>query len=44
MIRYFDEDRYEIYAKRNITKDEELTHTYKSLDWRECFKSLSKEL
>ena len=44
MIRYFDEDRYEIYAKRDITKDEELTHTYKSLDWRECFKSLSKEL
>ena len=24
MIRYYDEDRFEIYASRNIEKDEEL--------------------
>eukprot|EP00405_Crypthecodinium_cohnii_P016879 CAMPEP_0206458884 /NCGR_PEP_ID=MMETSP0324_2-20121206/23841_1 /ASSEMBLY_ACC=CAM_ASM_000836 /TAXON_ID=2866 /ORGANISM="Crypthecodinium cohnii, Strain Seligo" /LENGTH=882 /DNA_ID=CAMNT_0053930319 /DNA_START=59 /DNA_END=2704 /DNA_ORIENTATION=- len=40
MIRYFDEDRFEIYAIRDIAKDEELTHLYKSIEWRECFKDL----
>ena len=34
MIRFYDEDRYEIYALREIKKNEELTHRYKSLEWR----------
>jgi hypothetical protein len=37
MIRYFDEDRFEIYALRDIEVGEELTHTYRSLKWRKCF-------
>ena len=37
MIRYFDEDRFEIYALRDIEAGEELTHTYRSLKWRKCF-------
>lgn len=40
MIRYFNECRFEIYALRDIKKGEELTHTYKSIDWRTCFKDL----
>lgn len=37
MIRYFDEDRFEIYALKDIAAGEELTHTYRSLKWRTCF-------
>ena len=37
MIRFFDDDHFEIYASRDIEADEELTHTYKSLNWRTCF-------
>jgi len=37
MTRFFDEDRFEIYALRDIREGEELTHTYKSLKWRKCF-------
>tara|TARA_A200000159_G_C7058535_1_gene229318 strand:- start:138 stop:548 length:411 start_codon:yes stop_codon:yes gene_type:complete len=44
MKRYFDEDRFEIYAKRDIKKGEELTHTYKSLEWRDVFKPLYDNL
>jgi SET domain-containing protein len=44
MIRYFDEDRFEIYAKKDIIAGEELTHTYKSLKWREVFEPLNKIL
>ncbi len=40
MIRYFDENRFEIIALRDIEKGEMLTHAYKSLDWRKCFKPL----
>ena len=40
MIRFYDEDRYEIYALRDITKNEELTHRYISLEWRACFEDL----
>ena len=36
--RYFKEMCFEIIAKRNIEKDEELTHTYKSLEWRTVFR------
>ena len=44
MVRYYNEDRFEIYAKRDINKDEELTHTYKSLQWRDVFKPLFNTL
>lgn len=44
MVRYFDEDRFEIFAERDIAIDEELTHTYLSLRWRECFSELSEIL
>jgi len=40
MKRFFDEDRFEIYATRDIQKDEEVTHLYKSIEWRDCFKDL----
>ena len=40
MVRFFDECRFEIYALRDIKKDEELTHRYRSIDWRTCFKDL----
>jgi len=44
MIRYFNEDRFEIYANRDIIAGEELTHTYKSLQWRDVFVPLYNEL
>lgn len=37
MNRNFDSDTFEIYALRDIKQDEELTHVYKSLKWRQCF-------
>jgi SET domain len=42
MERFYDEDRFEIYATRDIAKDEELTHTYVSLKWRTCFQELNE--
>ena len=44
MVRFFDEDRFEIYATKNIMEGEELTHTYKSLQWRDVFIPLYSEL
>mgnify|MGYP000037372147 CR=1 FL=1 len=44
MVRFFDEDRFEIYAIKNIEKNDELTHTYKSLEWRSVFAPLFKNL
>ena len=44
MIRYFDEDRFEIYATKDIQAGDELTHTYKSLQWRDVFKNLYENL
>ena len=44
MIRHFDEDKFEIYACKDINKGEELTHKYKSLQWRTCFSELSNNL
>lgn len=41
MVRYFEEDRFEIFATRDIRAGDELTHTYMSLRWRECFSELS---
>ena len=40
MVRYFDEDRFEIFATADIAPDEELFHKYRSLEWRRCFKQL----
>jgi len=42
MNRYFDEDRFDIIAVRDIEEDEELTHVYRSIDWRACFGDLKK--
>ena len=44
MIRYFDENRFEIYAIKDIKKGDELTHKYKSLKWRTVFTDLNKRL
>ena len=44
MIRFFDEDRFEIYASKDIKVGDELTHTYKSLKWRDTFIPLYNEL
>lgn len=44
MERFFDEDRFEIYATRDIDAGEELTHTYKSLQWRTVFIPLYNDL
>ena len=44
MVRYFEEDSFEIYATKNIAKGEELTHTYKSLEWRDVFIPLYTKL
>ena len=43
MIRNYEDDTFEIYAIRDISKDEELTHKYKSLKWRKCFKELNDD-
>jgi hypothetical protein len=42
MVRHFDENRFEIFAARDIAQGEELLHTYISLEWRECFSDLNK--
>jgi len=44
MNRDFVNNTFEIYALKDIGKDEELTHTYRSLEWRECFLELNKTL
>ena len=38
--RDFEADTFEIRALRDIAPDEELTHTYKSVAWRQCFEEL----
>jgi len=40
MCRDFENDTFEITALRPISKGEELTHVYKSLQWRGCFADL----
>lgn len=37
MVRHYQENRFEIFANRDIQQGEELLHTYKSLNWRTCF-------
>lgn len=40
MHRDFANDTFEVLALRDIAAGEELTHTYKSLQWRGCFEDL----
>jgi SET domain-containing protein len=40
MTRHFAEDSFVIHALRDIEPDEELTHVYMSLGWRDCFADL----
>ena len=42
--RNYIADIFEIYAIRDIKVGEELTHKYKSLEWRECFQELNETL
>lgn len=41
MERDFKNDSFKIYASKDITENEELTHQYKSLKWRTCFQELN---
>ena len=43
-VRNYITDTFEIYAIRDIKVGEELTHKYKSLEWRECFQELNETL
>ena len=43
-VRNYITDTFEIYAQIDIKVGEELTHKYKSLEWRECFQELNKTL
>lgn len=40
MIRDFKNNTFKFYALKDIKKDEELTHLYKSIKWRNCFSGL----
>ena len=40
MIRDFENYSFQIIAIRKIKKDEELTHLYKGINYRKCFKNL----
>jgi len=40
MMRHFDDDTFEVYAKRDISANEQVTHSYRSIDWRRCFAPL----
>ena len=44
MIRFFEEDRFEIYATKPIKKGDQLFHTYRSLKWRKCFQGVNQIL
>lgn len=44
MVRDFDNNTFSIYALKDIEINEELTHTYKSLEWRTCFDGLKRKL
>jgi hypothetical protein len=44
MSRFFEENRFEIHATKDIKKGEPLTHTYKSLKWRGCWDELREVL
>ena len=40
MTRNLNDDTFQIYALRDIEIGEELTHLYKSIEWRSCFTEL----
>ena len=42
--RNFENDTFQIFALTDIEIGDELTHKYKSLEWRECFQELNEEL
>ena len=42
--RDFENDTFHIYALTDIEIGDELTHKYKSLEWRECFQELNEAL
>ena len=44
MERDFENNTFVIYAQMDITKGDELTHTYRSLKWRNCFSELNTTL
>ena len=44
MNRDFENNTFEIYALKDISTDEELTHTYRSLGWRKCFSELNETI
>lgn len=44
MNRYFKQDSFTIIALQDIQEGDELTHKYKSLEWRTCFKELKDNL
>ena len=44
VIRFYSDDRFEIYATKDIKAGDELTYTYKSLKWRTSFIPLYKSL
>ena len=39
-VRNYELNTFQIYALHDIKEGDELTHKYKSLEWRECFKDL----
>ena len=41
MIRDFENNTFKIVALTDIEANEELHHTYKSLQWRKCFNELN---
>lgn len=44
MKRDFEQNTFVITANRDIAKGEELTHKYRSLQWRQCFSGLHAAL
>jgi hypothetical protein len=44
MERNFSNNSFIIRSLRDIEKDEELTHMYKSLKWRKCFSKINDYL
>jgi hypothetical protein len=44
MLRDFKNNTFKIIALRDINIDEELLHTYKSLQWRKCFSDIKQIL
>ena len=41
-VRDFENNIFKVRALDDIKSDTELVHTYKSLEWRDCFKELFK--